>query len=544
MSETPVPKSSQDFTKDDSTEAFTKYEGSDLLEEQSVKVGVVTQELNRALQPRHVSLIAIAGIIGTGLFLSSSRSLAQSGPLSLLLCNMLIGLVVYLTMLSLGEMSTFIPQSGSFCTYAKRWVSESFGFAIICNYWFNDAVSVASDLTALQLLMAYWTDFHYWVVSLIFWFFLLSLNVIHVRFYGEAEYWMAILKVATIIAFFIVSIVVNAGHNTMNEYIGFRYWSQGDAPFVDGFKGFCKCFVFVSFSFGGTESIAITAGEQVNPTRTMPRVIKTTFYRIIIFYVFSAFFIGMNVPYDYPNLSTKSTATSPFTIVFQMAGSKSAGSFMNAVIVTSVISAGNHALFAGSRLAYTMGTEGYFPKIFTRTNRYQVPYVGVLLTWFIGGACFGSSFIGAGTLWTWLQSLVGVSNQISWLCIAITSIRFRRGLEAQGRTNELTFKNWTYPYGPWFCVGFITLIILVQGWGSFDPWDVAEFFQNYIQLLIFPTCFAAWYLYKRDRFTRRPEMDFDTDRYHETEKDLLLNKAEDEAKGFGKVVFYIKNYII
>jgi AAT family amino acid transporter len=127
------------------------------------------------------------------------------------------------------------------------------------------------------------------------------------------------------------------------------------------------------------------------------------FWRIVLFYLLSILLIGLNVPYNYPNLDSKETRTSPFTIVFEMTGAHAAGSVINAVIMTSVLSAGNHALFAGTRLMYTLAIEGHAPKVFSKLNRNQVPWVAVLATSFIAGLCFGSSFIGAGQLWTWLQ---------------------------------------------------------------------------------------------------------------------------------------------
>lgn len=512
----------------------------------SIQGEVRNENLKRALNARQINMITIAGVIGTGLYLGTGKALATGGPLSLLLCYSIIGVIVFFTMLSLGEMSVQYPVSGSFTSYAKRFGSESLGFAILLNYWFNDACSVASDLTALQLVMEYWTDFPFYVISLIFWFLLLFLNVIDVRLYGETEYWLALLKVLTIIIFFIISIIVNAGHNTANEYIGFKWWSHGDAPFVNGFRGFANVFVTASFAYGGVESITLTAGETARPTIVIRKTIKNVFWRILIFYVFTAFFIGMNVPYDYPKLSTRNVATSPFTIVFQMVGAKAGGSFMNAVIMTSVVSAGNHALFAGSRLAYNLGLQRYFPKFFTKVNRFKIPYVAVLFTWFCGGLCFGSSFIGAGTLWSWLQSIVGLSNLICWWVIGVTSIRFRRGLERQGRTHELLFRNWTYPYGPWFVVIFGAFIILVQGWTSFSPWDTASFFQNYLELIVFPATFLGWWLYKRgkDKFVKYEDMDFDTDRYIESEEELEEIRYLKSLKGWEKVkVTFMDNFL-
>ncbi|KAG7662564.1 uncharacterized protein J8A68_003918 [[Candida] subhashii] len=506
-----------------------------------------TEDLNRALSARHVNMITIAGVIGTGLYLGTGKMLATGGPLSLLLNFMVVGLVVFFMMLALGEMSVQFPISGSFTVYAKRFGNESLGFAILINYWFNDCCSVAGDLVAMQLVFQYWTDFHWWVMSLLFWILLLSLNVVHVRAYGESEYWMALLKVVTIVIFFIVSIVCNVGKNDTHEYIGFKYWSYGDAPFVNGFRGFSSLFVSAAYALGGLESVSLTAGETRNPVKVIPKTIKATFWRIMIFYVFTSFFIGMNVPYDYPNLMTKTVATSPFTIVFQRVGAKGAGSFMNAVILTSVISAGNHALFAGSRLAFNLGSQGYFPKVFTKFNRYKVPYVAVIVTWLIAGLCFGSAFVGAGELWSWLQSIVGLSNLISWWLIGVTSIRFRRGMAKQGKTKQILFKNWSYPFGPWFVVVFGGFIILVQGWSTLSPFIVADFFQSYLELLVFPITYLCWWIFKKrfkDRFVKPEDMDLDTDRYIQTDEELEELEYAQSLSGWQKFKYnFVDNFL-
>jgi AAT family amino acid transporter len=154
---------------------------------------------------------------------------------------------------------------------------------------------------------------------------------------------------------------------------------------------------------GGTESIAVTAGETKDPSKNIPRVVRNVFWRILLFYILSILIVGLNVPYNLPGLTGSTSRTSPFTIVFEDAGSAVAGSFINAVVMTSVISASNHALFAGSRLLYTLAVDGYAPSFFGTLNRHQVPWVAVLATSAISGLCFGASYIGAGQLWTWLQ---------------------------------------------------------------------------------------------------------------------------------------------
>ncbi|KAH8429021.1 Basic amino-acid permease [Aspergillus melleus] len=356
--------------------------------------------LSRSLSARQVQMIAIGGTIGTGLFLGSGNALASSGPASMLIAYAICGGIVFVTMLSLGEMAAFIPVAGSFCTFAGRFVDDAFGFALTWNYWFNDAVTTASDLVALQLILQYWVDhFPGWAFSLIFWVVLILINVLAVKVYGEVEYWLSVLKIITVV-------VRRQQIRELVDAHGAENWRIPGAPFVGGIGGFASVFVTAAFSYGGTESIAITAGETKNPANTLPKVVQNVFWRILIFYFLSVLVIGLNVPYNYPELAEKEVKTSPFTLVFQMTGTKAAGSVMNAVIMTSVISAGNHALFAGARLLYTLALAGHAPKGFGRLNRQEVPWVAVIGTGIVSGLCFGSSKIGAGQLWLWLQKWV------------------------------------------------------------------------------------------------------------------------------------------
>ena len=223
--------------------------------------------LQRGLSARQVQMIAIAGTIGTGLFLGTGRSLAEGGPASMLLCYSIVGFIVYITLLLLGEMATQYPVAGSFNTYTTRFFSPSYGFALAWNYWFNDAVSVASDLTAAQLVLHFWGIESAWIISLAFWIFLVGVNAISVGGYGElgtrsdfyanpggtdsshhAEYWLSSLKIVTVIFFIVVGVMVNVGFNTERRVIGFDNWKVPGAPFVGGFGGFARVFVTASFA--------------------------------------------------------------------------------------------------------------------------------------------------------------------------------------------------------------------------------------------------------------------------------------------------------
>jgi amino acid transporter, AAT family len=149
---------------------------------------ILADKLARKLSARQVQMIAIGGTIGTGLFLGTGKSLAKGGPASMLIAYLIVGGIVMLTMLALGEMAAFVPIAGSFCTFSGRYIDYALGFALTWNYWFNDAVSTAADLVALQLVFAYWdTSMPGWGLSLIFWVFLIFANIITVRAYGEVR---------------------------------------------------------------------------------------------------------------------------------------------------------------------------------------------------------------------------------------------------------------------------------------------------------------------------------------------------------------------
>jgi AAT family amino acid transporter len=203
-----------------------------------------------------------------------------------------------------------------------------------------------------------------------------------------------------------------------------------------------------------------------------------------------------------------------------MAGSKAAGSFVNAVILTSVVSAGNHALYAGSRLLYTLGANGHAPRVFTKLTRYQIPWVAVLATSLVSIVLFSLSFAGSGQLWTWLQNIVGVSNQLSCL-------------KAQGKEHLLPFRNWTYPVGPILCIVLNVFIILVQGWTAFSPrFAAVDFVSFYLELPVFLGMIVVWKLVKKTKFRRASDMDLETDVY--TKEDV--EPVQKDWKGVGKRV--------
>nr|WP_245637346.1 amino acid permease [Actinomyces vulturis] len=442
-------------------------------------------------------MIAIGGSIGTGLFVASGATISQAGPGGALLAYTLIGCMVFLLMQSLGEMAAYIPVAGSFQTYASRFVSPSFGFAIGWNYWFNWAITVAAELVAAALVMKYWLpNTPSWIWSALFLTILFTLNYLSARAFGEGEFWFAAIKVVTVIVFLIVGVAmivgILGGHSP-----GFSNWTTGDAPFVNGGAGILAVFMIAGFSFQGTELVGVAAGESKNPEKDIPRAIHTVFYRIMLFYVGAIAVIGFLIPYTDPNLlasDVDAIAISPFTMVFKNAGILAAATVMNAVILTSILSAGNSGLYASTRMLYALAHEGIAPAIFGRVNPRGIPVYSLLATTFVGLACFATSLIGDGKAYEWLVNISGLSGFIAWLGIAWSHYNFRRAFIAQGHhVNELPFAARWFPFGPLLALLLCVIVVLGQNYEAIIHANFTGIAMSYIGLPVF---LGMWGIHK------------------------------------------------
>lgn len=427
-------------------------------------------EVQRKLKSRHISMIAIGGCIGTGLFMTSGGAIREAGPGGALLAFTIIGIMVFFLMTSLGEMATYLPISGSFSTYATRFVDPSLGFALGWNYWFNWVITVAADVSIASFVIKYWSMFDFlpaWTWSLIFLAIIFLLNTMSVKVYGESEYWFALIKVATVILFIGIGLLTIFGI-LGGEYIGFKNFTAGDAPFlgdgtVNNFLLILGVFLVAGFSFQGTELVGITAGESEEPEKTIPKAINQVFWRILIFYILAIFIIGMIIPYTNPNLmGGDDIAKSPFTLVFENAGLAFAAAFMNAVILTSILSAGNSGMYASTRMLYAMGKDGLAPKRFSDVNRKGVPIPSLLATGVVVVIIFLVERLANGA-YEYIVAASGMTGFIAWLGIAISHYRFRRAFYAQNKdTSVLKYKAKLFPFGPIFAFVLCILVILGQ----------------------------------------------------------------------------------
>ncbi|EMX5393738.1 amino acid permease [Listeria innocua] len=429
-------------------------------------------EIRRDLKTRHLSMIAIGGSIGTGLFLASGNAIHTAGPGGALVAYIAIGIMVYFLMTSLGEMATYMPVSGSFSTYASRFVDPAFGFALGWNYWFNWAITLAVDISTAAIIVQFWLpNTPAWLWSAIFLLLIFGLNALSVKAYGESEYWFSIIKVATVIIFLIVGVLTIIGI-LGGEVIGFSNFTAGDAPFKGGFFAILGTFLIAGFSFQGTEMVGIAAGESATPEKSVPKAIKQVFWRILLFYIFAIFIIGMIIPYTNPNLlSAEATdvAISPFTLVFEKAGLAFAASVMNAVILTSVLSAGNSGLYASTRMLWAMARDKKAPKFLGKVNRRGIPMAALIVTTIVGAMTFITTLTENGTvIYTWLLSASGLTGFIAWVGIAISHYRFRKAFIKQGHDlNELKYKAKFFPFGPILALILCILVIVGQDYAAF-----------------------------------------------------------------------------
>ncbi|KAA8995270.1 amino acid permease [Affinibrenneria salicis] len=471
--------------------------------------------LRRELKARHLTMIAIGGSIGTGLFVASGATVSQAGPGGALLSYALIGLMVYFLMTSLGELAAYMPVSGSFSTYGSRYVEEGFGFALGWNYWYNWAVTIAVELVAAQLLMEYWfPDVAGWIWSALFLALMFLLNYISVKGFGEAEYWFALIKVSTVVVFIIIGILMIIGILKGAENAGWHNWQIGDAPFAGGFSAMIGVAMIVGFSFQGTELIGVAAGESQDPGKNIPRAVRQVFWRILLFYILAILIISLIIPYTDPSLlrnDIKDVSVSPFTLVFRNAGLLSAAAVMNAVILTAVLSAGNSGMYASTRMLFMLASEGKAPRMFARLSRGGVPRNALYATTIVAGLCFLTSRFGNQTVYLWLLNTSGMTGFIAWLGISISHYRFRRGYVRQGHDlKELPYRSGFFPLGPIFAFILCLIITLGQNYQAFlaDKIDWYGVAATYIGIPLFLLIWLGYKLSRGTRFIRYQDMTF------------------------------------
>ncbi|KAI6783966.1 Arginine permease-like protein [Emericellopsis cladophorae] len=477
--------------------------------------------LERTLTSRHLQFIAIGGTVGTGLFLGTGGALGSAGPAALLIAFAFVGAVVYSVMISLSEMATYVPVAGAFTTYATRFVDPSLGLAMGWVYWLSWALTFALELNAAGLIIQYWNkSLSVAIFIAVFWVIFTVINFLPAKIFAEIEMYLASIKVVTIVGFVILSICINAGVGDQG-YLGFKYWHSPGAfkpddiivdskPALGKFVSFWSVLVTAGFSFQGTELVGIAAGETLNPRKTIPSAIRWTFWGIFTLFISTVFFLGLNIPYDEPQLmsNAKDASASPLVVVVRLAGIPVLPDIINAVLLTAVLSAANSNVYSSSRILVSLADGGHAPKFFKRSNKWGIPYYAVGVCSAVGLLAFMNLGAGGAVVFDWFLAIVTVAGLICWALTNIAHLRFMEALKYKGISrDDLPYKAPFQPYFSWFGLFFSSLIALTSGFQVFIKWETSAFFTNYISIIIFVVLYGGAKLWTRSKVVPLEEVD-------------------------------------
>ncbi|KAH9004407.1 amino acid permease [Lactarius hatsudake] len=485
--------------------------------------GTPERTLHRQLKNRHIAMISIGGVIGTGLFLGTANSLVAGGPVGLLLGYLTVGSICYSVMISLGEMIAYLPIPGGHIKLAERFVDGAFSFTMGWNYWYNWTIILPAELSAASVLVDFW-DKNTKLNSL--WISICIIVVVFINFlgagaYGEAEFIFASIKVVTIVGLIILGIILDLGGGPDHDRLGFRFWKD-PGPFVQyhgiagakgRFLGWWAVMTQAAFSFIGTEIVAIAAGEAKNPRRNLPKAIRRVYIRILLFYIGGVTVIGLLVPSNDPNLGLNkgTAAASPFVIAIKRSGIKALPHIINACLLTSAWSAASSDMYTSSRALYGLAVAHNAPAIFKRTTRNGLPWVALLTSTAFSFLAYMGVSTGSGKVFNWFANMTAVAGLMTWFGIAVTYIRFYAGTKAQGLDrSKLPYSSALQPYAAWYAAISCLLISFFSGWAVFlkDNWDTATFVTNYLPLILFPILYIGAKLWKRSPIISASDMDF------------------------------------
>lgn len=401
--------------------------------------------LQRKMKARHLLMISIGGTIGTGLFMGVGHTIHTAGPLGAVLAYIAGGLVMYLVLLCLGELSSAMPVAGSFETYAARFISPAAGFATGWLYWMSWALCIAADFTAAGIIMNnFYSEVPIYIWCGIFAGFLSILNLLSVKAYGESEFWFASIKVFAIIAFIIAGAGLVFGFTGHSEPIFLSNFSTDKGLFPNGIPAVFLTMVAVVYSFQGSELVGIAAGECEDPGKNVPKVMKAVVVRIVVFFWLAVLVLAATIPF-----ADAGVLESPFAHVFGLTGIPFAKVIMTIVVLTAALSAGNSGLYASSRLLWSMSKEGRAPSWCGNLNSHGVPYNAILITVAVACASLITEKIAADTVYLFLISSTGLTGCLIWMVIAVCQINFRREYLARGgKVEELNFRTPLFPLVP------------------------------------------------------------------------------------------------
>jgi S-methylmethionine transporter len=439
-------------------------------------------------------MIAMGGVIGSGLFLSSGYTISQAGPLGAVLAYLVGAFVVYLVMACLGELAIAYPVSGAFHIYAARSIGPATGFATAWLYWLCWAVAIGSEFTASGLLMQRWfPGVDVWVWCLVFAATLFGLNAVSSKFFGESEFWFAIIKVGAIIGLIVLGGAALMGFHPLsgsgNHPFLFENFTTDGGLFPNGFTGVLVTALAVFYAFSGSELIGVAAGETKDPATSIPKAMRSTVIRLLVFFVGAIAVIAATIPYQEVGLDE-----SPFVTVFTATGVPFAADVMNFVIITALLSAGNSGLFSCARMLYSLADEGHAPRALKKLTSRGIPLIALSVSMLGGLASLISSVVAPETVYLVLVSVAGFAVVGVWMSITASHFFHRRAFVRNG--GDVATLSYRAPLFPLVPVLAFTLCTVSLVGIALDPAQVAA--------LYFGIPFvAACYGYFHIRYGRR-----------------------------------------
>ncbi|MER6619460.1 amino acid permease [Streptomyces sp. NPDC000931] len=409
--------------------------------------------LSHGLKQRHLSMIALGGVIGAGLFVGSGTAIAAAGP-SVVVAYTLSGLLVMLVMRMLGEMSAAYPSSGSFSAHAERAIGPWAGFTAGWSFWVLLCTAVGLEgIGAATIVTGWLPGTPEWAWVALFMVVFCGTNLAAVKNFGESEFWFASLKVGAISLFLVLGALAIAGVLPGTD-------SPGTSHLTDflpnGGEGLVIGLLASVFAYGGLETVTIAAAESQDPVKGVAGAVRTAMWRIALFYIGSMAVVVTLVPWDSPEV----VEDGPYVAALNRLDIPGADQVMNVVILVALLSAMNANIYGASRIGYSLVERGQGPKALGRVSG-GVPRIAVLASSAFGFLCVLLSYWRPDDVFAWLLNTIGAVILVVWVFIAVSQLRLRRRLEREA-PERLTVRMWAFPWLTWVALAGMAAVFVLM----------------------------------------------------------------------------------
>lgn len=412
--------------------------------------------LAAGLRQRHLAMLAMGGVIGSGLFVSSGVGIKLAGP-GIVLSFVLAGTLAMLVMRMMAEMAAAIPSSGSFSVHAERAFGPWAGFAIGWLYWAALVVVLAVEATAAAIIVNSWLPgIPQWALVLLFMAVLTAVNFAAVSRFGELEFWLALIKVVAVVAFLVLGVLAFLGVLPGTSFVGTTNLLGNGGLLPNGWEGVGTGLLAVVFTFGGLEVVTIAAAESDDPAHAVGKAVRNAVVRISVFYIGSMLVIVSLLPW-----SSVHIGQSPFAAVLERIGIPATGQIMNVVVLFALLSTLNTNMYGAARMVYSLAQRGHAPRALTKVDRNGVPVFAVAASVLFGFVAVALNALWPDTVFQYLLNAVGSVLLIVWILVACTQLRVRKQLERTAPEN-LTVRMWGFPYLTWATLAAMIAILAVM----------------------------------------------------------------------------------